>query len=95
MPVTLNHLKVVNDLTLVPDVVAGRDHVDVQVKKIFGQRWSDPKTRGGILPIGDDEIDRVIANNARQSVLDDIPPRPTENVTNKENSHDVEAEIRW
>src|SRR5579862_7740494 len=89
VPVAFDQLKVVNDFALVPDVVPGGDYVNVEFKKLFRQRWSNSKTSGGILPIRDDQIDLVIANNPRQPIFNNIPPWSPEDIANEEYSHEL------
>ena len=55
--IALDHLKVVEDLSLVPDVIAGGDDVDIQFKKFLGESGSNAEASGGIFAVGDDEID--------------------------------------
>src|SRR5580704_1448217 len=87
MTVALGHLKVIEDFALVPDVVAGGDHVDVQLEQLLRERGRDAETSRRVLPVGNDQVDGVIADNARQPVLDDSPSWPPENVANEENPH--------
>jgi len=53
--IALDHLKKIDDLTFVPDVIAGGDDVDIQLEEFFGERGSDSETGGRIFAVGDDE----------------------------------------
>src|SRR3981081_332743 len=85
--VPLNHLEVVEDLALVPNVIAGSDDVNIEFEQLFGQRRRNAETRGRILSIRNDDINRLVADNSRQPILDDQPSRPSKNVADKENPH--------
>jgi hypothetical protein len=65
--------------------IAGRHHVDAQVEKFVSERGCDPKSGSRIFAIRDDEIDRVLFYEFRQTVPDDGAPRAAKNVTNEEN----------
>src|SRR5208282_441741 len=85
--VAFDHLKVVDDFALVPDVVAGGDDVDIQLKQFFGERRRNAETGGRILAVGNDQVDGLIADNAGQPVFDDGAARTSENVADEENTH--------
>ena len=95
VPVALNHLKVIDDFALIPDVIAGCDHVDVQLEEFFRQRRSNAEASRRIFAVRNDQIDGVIADDSGQPVFDDISSRASENVADKKNSHAINAEIRW
>jgi hypothetical protein len=95
MPVALDHLKVVDDFALVPDVVPRGNHVDVEFEQLLGQRRSDPEASSRVLAIRDDQVDGVIADNPGQPILDNVASRSPEDVANEENSHEIKAGIRW
>src|SRR6202035_1218344 len=69
--VGFNHLEVIQNFALVPDMVAGGDHMDVQLKQFLGESGRDAETGGRVLPVGDDEVDGLVADSARQPVFDD------------------------
>jgi len=75
-------------------VVTGGDDVDIQLKEFFGQRGSDAETRGRVFPVGNDEIDGLIADNAGQFVLDDGASRTPEMSPMKRIRMGY-AEVRW
>ena len=65
-----------------------------ELEQLFCQRRSDAETRSRVLPIGDDEIDGVVADNAGQAVFDDGASGPPENVADEENPHIKEVSHR-
>jgi hypothetical protein len=87
VPIALDHLKVVDDLAFVPDVISSCNHVDVEFEKFLSQRRSNAEARRRVLSIRDDELNGVIADNPGQPVFDNIPSRPPKNVADKKNSH--------
>src|SRR5258708_1274497 len=87
VPIAFGHLKEVDDLALVPNVIAGGNDVNVQLKQLFSQRGRDAETGSGVLAIRNDKIDGLIADNAGQSVLDDVPSGPPEDIADEENPH--------
>ena len=52
MTVSFNHLEVVDDLALVPDMVAGGNYVDVEFEQLFSERRCNSKPGRRIFPIG-------------------------------------------
>ena len=89
MPVSLDHLEIINNLAFIPDVIPGRDHIDIQFEQFLRECWCDTETRRRILAVGDDQINAMLAHNLRQTVLDDGPSRPTEDVANEKNAHTI------
>jgi len=85
--VAFDHLKVIENFALIPDMVAGGDDIDIQLEQFLGQRWSNSETGGRVLSVGDDEIDGVVANDAGKPIVDDGSSRPSENVADEENAH--------
>src|SRR5208283_5438479 len=51
--VAVGRIHVLDDLALVPDVVAGGDDIDAELEQLFGNLRSDPEAAGGILTISD------------------------------------------
>ena len=60
MRIAVGHLKILDDLAFVPDVISGGHHVDAEIEKLFGQGGSDSESGSGIFTVGDDEIDGVL-----------------------------------
>ena len=57
-------LEVRVDLALVPDVVAGRDHVDAGREERLGGRRRQAHAAGDVLAVGRDEVDAALARGA-------------------------------
>ena len=53
-------------LLLIPGMVAERDRIGAGIDEIVVDRLGDAKTAGGVLAIDDDEIERPVADQARQ-----------------------------
>src|ERR1700683_4297081 len=85
--IAFHHLKIIDDLALVPDVVAGSDYIDIQLEEFFGERGRYAEAGGGVFAVGDDEIDEVIAHDSRQAIFHNDSSGPSKDVTNKENAH--------
>ena len=86
--IAVGRLKVVDDLALVPDVVAGGDDINAEIEQVFRERTGDTEATGRILPVGDDEINGAVFHQARQAVFDDVASGTSENVAYEENVHD-------
>ena len=85
--IAVSHLEVVHDFAFVPDVVAGSQNVDAQLKQFFSQLAGNAETSRRIFAVGDDQIDSVIFDQIREAFFDDSPPRAAEDVTNEKNAH--------
>src|SRR5271170_525801 len=49
--------KIVEDLFLVPNMIAGRQDIESQRKKLLGDRRRDAKSAGRVLRVGDGQLD--------------------------------------
>jgi len=85
MRIAIRHLEVLDNLAFVPDVIAGRHHFDAEIEQFFRQRRRNAESSRGVFAVGNHQIDRVLLPQLRQTLLDDVPPRASENVTNKKN----------
>ena len=85
--VAVGGLKVVDDLALVPDVVAGGDDIDAQIEQVFRQRAGDAEAAGGVFSVRDHQIDGAVFHQAGQTVFDDVASGASENVADEENVH--------
>ena len=52
-----DRLHVFDDFFLVPDVVAGGEHVGAEVEEFVGGSGGDAEAAGGVFGIDDDQID--------------------------------------
>jgi hypothetical protein len=88
-------LEEVNNLALVPDVVAGGDDIDAEIEKLLGQRWGDAKTGGRVLAIRDDEVDEVILHQRGKLFLHNGAARPPKNIAYKKYAQIMPQEISF
>src|SRR5438128_2632420 len=66
---------VLDDLLLVPDVVARGHHVDTGVEDPPGDRWRHAEAARGVLDIHHAEVDRVLSAELREDFRDRGPAR--------------------
>lgn len=85
MRITIRHLKVFDNLALVPDMITGGHHVDPEIEQFFRQGRRDSEPCRGIFAIGNHQIDGVLLAEFRQPVLYDRSSRTAKNVTDKKN----------
>ena len=87
MRISVGRLKIVNDLALVPDVIAGGKDLDTHLEEFFRKGGRYAEAGGSILAVCDDQVDAVLLDKSRQPVLDDSSSRPPKDVTDKKNAH--------
>src|SRR6185369_10963223 len=63
-------VEVVDDLTLVPHVIARGEHVDSKVEKFLDQLWSHTESARRIFDVGDRQIYFVFGNELRKMFAD-------------------------
>jgi hypothetical protein len=69
MAVAFDHLKVIDDFaSLVPYMITGGDDIDIQFEELFGERGSDSETGSGVLAVGDDQVNELVAHDAGKTV---------------------------
>ncbi len=73
-------------LFLIPGVIAERDGVGAGIQQFLIDRLGDAETAGGIFAIDDDEIERPVADHARQISGDGGAAGPADDVTDEENT---------
>ena len=71
---------------LIPGVIAERDRVGAGIEQFLIDRLGDAEPAGGILAIDDDEIERPVADHARQMFGDGGAAGPADDVTDEENT---------
>jgi hypothetical protein len=76
-------------LALVPGVVAERDRVGAGVDQVVVDRLGDAEAAGGVLAVGDDEVELPVAHQTRQPLQHDGAPRTPDDVANEENAHEL------
>ena len=78
---------VLEDLALVPDVVAGGDDVSAEVKDLVSDRGSDAEAASGVFAIDDEEIDGVGFEDVGKMFADDVAAGGAEDVADEEDIH--------
>ena len=76
---------------LIPGVVAERDGVGAGVDQFLVDRLGDAETAGGVLAVDDDEIERPVADHARQMFGDRGAPRPADDIADEKNTQDHDS----
>ena len=75
-----------DNLPAVPDVIPAGDHFDSQGEQVLNDTRSDAETGSGIFTIGDAQIDLPLRQDIPKAVVDDLAPRRTYDVSDKEDS---------
>src|SRR5208282_3377880 len=78
-------VEVVGEFALVPDMISGGEHVDAEIEKLLGDLRGEAEATGGILSVGNAEIDAVLPEQRRNLLAHNRPPRPPENISDKQN----------
>ena len=81
--------EVIEQLALVPNVIAGSEDIEAQSEKFFGDRRRDTEASGGVFGIGDGQIDAIGLNDVLQVIGDNAAARGSKDIPNKENVHSV------
>ena len=84
--IAVGRVHVVDDLALIPDVVAGGDDIDAEFEQFFGDLRRDAEAAGGVLTVGDGEVNRVLLLQFGQPFMHDGAARTPEDVTDEENA---------
>ena len=74
-------------LLLIPGMIAERHRIDAGLDQLAIDRFRDAEAAGGVLAIGDDQIEFPVADELRQALGDDSPPAPPDNVADEKNAH--------
>src|SRR5687767_12322676 len=80
---------VLDDLLLVPDVVAGREHVSALIQHLLGHRRRDAEAAGGVLAVDHAEVDGVLLAQPRQELRQRRSPGLPEDVADHQHVHTV------
>src|SRR5271154_3818857 len=86
--------QVVQNLALVPTVVAAGEDSDVGLQQLFSNARSDAKASGGVFTIGNDQIDVPLRHQIGEAVVDDLPPRRADDVTNEKYAHRAGRQLK-
>ena len=76
-----------NDLTLVPDMIAGCQHICTGGEERIGNVRSDTKAAGGIFNIDDNEISGQFFTQVRHGGDHLLAGHAADNITQKKNTH--------
>ena len=66
--------EIVDNLALVPDVVAGGEDVGAEVEEVFGDGRREPEAAGSVFRIHDDEVDLALRDDVGQCSRTTRPP---------------------
>ena len=61
-----------DDILLVPDVVASRDHGSACAEEVDGQLWGDPASCSRVLAVDDDEVDAFLFTKTGERAGDGV-----------------------
>ena len=78
---------VVEDLALIPDVVAGGDYMSAEVEDLFRNGRGDAEAAGGVFAVDDEEINCVGFEDVWQVFADDVAAGGAEDVSDEEDVH--------
>src|SRR6185437_5242366 len=91
--IAVHRVEVLYDLSLVPNMIAGGQHLASQVEELIGDRRCKAETSGGILRIGDDQIDLMAFHHVLQVVAHNPASCAAEYIANEEDFHKQESLI--
>src|SRR5206468_9065105 len=74
-------------LLLVPNVITRSHHVDAPLKQLVADLPRNAESRGGILCIGNYEVDGVVLDDARQTAPDELAPGTPDDIADEQDSH--------
>src|SRR5258708_21282836 len=78
---------VIEDLLLVPDVIPRRHRVDAVAEDGVGDIPGDAEAGGGVLDVGDDEVQRLLFDERGHGAARDLAPRLAEDVADEKDTH--------
>src|SRR5437868_4016097 len=81
--VVLRLLEELDELALIPNVIAGGENFDSKSQQLgcYGRRQAE--TGGSIFSVGDDQIDRALLDEIGNPFGDKVTARTAEDVTNE------------
>ncbi len=94
MAVGGHRVHVVDQLALVPDVVAGGEHVCAQLEQVFGDLRSDAETAGGVFSVDDDQIDGMGGAHMPDVLADNPAACTAENVADEKNVQETAPSLQ-
>ena len=87
MRIAIRHLEVFDDLALIPNVIAGSEHFNAEVKKLLSKLWSNAEAGSSVFAVGNDQVNVVLLHQLGQAFAHDSAAGASENVANKKNFH--------
>src|SRR5579872_6555340 len=74
-------------LFLIPGVIAECDRVDAAIDQLTINGLGDAEAAGGILGIGDDQIELPVTHKPGQPLVNDATPAATDDIADEKNPH--------
>ena len=68
-------------------MIAAREQVELEAEELLGDLGSDAETGGGVLDVGDAEVDAVLLDDLVQAVVQQPSTRFAEDVADEQDSH--------
>jgi hypothetical protein len=78
---------VLEDLALVPDVIAGGDDVSTEIEELFCDGRGDAKAASGVFSVDDEEVDGVGFKDVREVFADDVAAGGAKDIADKKDVH--------
>ena len=78
----------IDDFLAVPDVIAAGENGDAGAEQLLGEARRDAEAGGGVLAIGDDQVQLLVGDHVGQALGDDPAAGRTDNVSDEKNPHD-------
>src|SRR6266478_4864189 len=73
----------------VPDVIAGRHHVDAPFEQRLADVTRDTEPIGRVFRVRDDEVDAVMLDETTESPVYEVAPGASDNVADEQDVHAV------
>src|SRR5206468_6946168 len=78
-----------DDLTLIPDMIPGRQDVDPAIVELAAKPFGQAEPARGVFRIDHHEVEGEFAPEARHVLSDGIPARTADHVAAKQDVHDL------
>ena len=75
--------KILENFLAIPNMIAASENFGASSKQFLGEPRRDPKSRRGILAVSDAKIHAMLLERIRQPIVNYLPPRRSNNVTDK------------
>ena len=87
--IAVARIEIVDDLALVPDVIAGGKHLAAQVEELVGDGRGQAEAASGVFGVGDHQVNAVRLHQVTEMIVDDLAPRAAKDVADEKNLHAV------